>query len=391
MDRYGEVFVRLRDTLARLGLAESKAIIVARHQARGLVPLLAGEARAISSKALRWEVARRAERALAPMIQKAKQAVPEFFEGWNDFAEAWRGERPLYSDIGAGMLFLAMEVLKHDVSPDVARRVVVALLGGEPTLEPPLLFQERPGAPVRLVFWSVAKTVSAWAPWQFPPLAVTQGLPVPPAELVEPWDSLQELLDCAHLLGHLQWDAAGIIGSLCGRDDVGLAWYPYAVRYHEAAGERLEAFLSEGRLPSIVQEVEASPALEIVGGVTRHILHSEPLAVPVLTGLELRLGDRPVGGRIIVNHPLVSSKEIGQAAQKVRRSLGRTRAHPLSAGDEAFLELVRELGGAPGQRLPKGFWERFQAEWARRYPDNPLSVNHLRVKYHRLVRRIKQP
>ena len=399
MDRHAETFVRLRDTLVKLGVAEDKAIYVARRQTESLAPLLASDTvPAIPSKSLAWEVSRRAEQCLRPLIQRGQAELPvKLFESWRDFADSWHGEPSLYGDIEAGMWGLFTKVWEGgDIHPGLARQGVIALLGAmEATLEPPVLLQERPKAPVRLVFWGTAQAVCAWATLVVPTwVAVAEGLtdvpngPHPPTDFVELWRTLQELLDCASLLAHLQWDAAGIVGSLCGRDNIGLAWYPFAVRYGGDSQKRFETFMAEGERPSLAQKVETTPTLELVGSVTRHILYGKPLDVPVLSRVELYLGEKPVSSRVIINHPLVSAKEIAHMTQEARKALGR-RFHPLSGGDEAFLDLVRELGGVPGRRLPKGFWERFQTEWARRYPDNPLSVNHLRVKYHRLARRIQ--
>ena len=390
MDTRGEAFVRLRDALERLGLPEGVAINIARHQLKALNPLLLTIGQdPTSSTALRREVSRRAERLLEPLIQEAQEKVALFRLLVAD-------AKSLFEGIEAAMLGLLSALLrKWEGTAASMTLYAYALAAGSGTAPaPPLALQEKAGGPVRLVFWEPAARLCTLMSFAFPMwVEWAEGraegdVEPPPQGFAEAWRLLQGLLPCLSAFARLQWRAAGIVGSLCGDDGIGTAWLQYAEAFEITARERLKALLEGGSTPRITLDFVVTPQLDIVMRTTSYILHGEPLNIPDLARAELRYEGRVIGGRVILNHPLVGLKRACGKVQECRRAFG-AHSYPLSATDEAFLELLRAFGKEPGQRLPKGFWELFQAEWAKRFPDKPMTVNNLRVRYHRLVRRIR--
>jgi len=390
MDTQGEAFVRLRDALERLGLPEGVAINIARHQLKALNPLLLTIGQdPTSSTALRREVSRRAERLLEPLIQEAQEEVELCAALLSDPALLIQG-------VEEALRFLLFGLIKEWQSTAASMTLYAyALAAGSGTAPaPPLALQEKAGGPVRLVFLEPAARLCTLMSFAFPMwVEWAEGraegdVEPPPQGFAEAWRLLQSVLPCLSAFARLQWRAAGIVGSLCGDDGIGTAWLQYAEAFEITARERLKALLEGGSTPRITLDFVVTPQLDIVMRTTSYILHGEPLNIPDLARAELRYEGRVIGGRVILNHPLVGLKRACGKVQECRRAFG-AHSYPLSAIDEAFLEVLRAFGKELGQRLPQGFWELFQAEWAKRFPDKPMTVNNLRVRYHRLVRRIR--
>lgn len=408
---YGEMFANLRDALMAEGFSESQAIRLTRRSLGEMPRLEAGYSPAISSRALQWEVSRRAERLIRPLIEKAEKEYDDeshllSFRDCVDYCEK------CLEDVRAGIGLLMRDILGLDPSPIVALRNILIVTGAEGLTEhPPILLQERRGAPVLLHYGpAIAQHLIDETLFEMAELArfaEEKGLDyfvakekrgeklTPQERFASTWLSplAKELLPPLLSLAWLQWKAAGIVGTYMGVDYIEMGWYGYAVEHMKRAWEFCrDALLSGGKTHGLFdlckEEVEPTQVLDLVGAVTRYIRHGEPLEVPALVTVTGQSGDKITSTRLVINHPLVSAKEVQQKAREARKALG-SRAHPLSDGDETFLALIREAGGEPGQRLPKGFWQRFCAIWSERYPDNPMTVNHLRVKYHRLVKRIR--
>ncbi|MBC7233111.1 MAG: hypothetical protein H5T68_07735 [Chloroflexi bacterium] len=371
---FGECFVVIKDAYQKAGYSEKQAIGLARIATPALLHSEWAahffDVPATHRKILDWETSRQVERLLRPLVLQMRQevaAAPDFASLYADFADFAAQIEGIVDDLEGSYRGTLITIPKPELLPPVITGLGIAF-------DPPLVLQQARNAPVHLVFWAIAQGISD--------LAEVTGA------VSELGASLARILAAIRPIAKLQWQAADMIGSLMGRDGIGLAWHPYAVQYYQ---ERLERVVNEDTRPLLwlQKEVKATQVLNLVGNATRHILYNEPLHIPALPTLVARAGDKVVSTRVVINHPLLGKNTLQQEVMWAKRKLA-PRTHPLSASDEAFLEMVREQGAEPGQRMPPGFWKRFQTKWTKRYPDNPMTVNQLRVRYHRLVQRLRQ-
>lgn len=392
-----EVFIRLRDTAIEIGASQSTAIHLARLQQKSLEPLLRPvlqEQISASSRTLTVEVSRQVEQLIRPLAEKARRDIVPNVDDWKAFIE----------DVQSALMMLVGAALEASPNRETTWRILSLFFGTEGLADyPPLLL---PGSSAHLCYWAAAANVADWAAFVFPEwaaYAVNESHKHLLAKIGQDTAStqdrfalaLQNLEDSLNLLGafaRLQWEAVGIVGAYLGylgMDSVQV-WYPYAQARMEKARQQLRCFLENptiDNLPPLCENVQPSN-LNWVQKVTDHILHGARLRIPALTRLTANLDGKPIGGQIIINHPLVSLAAVEKEARQIRQAIGDQR-HSLSQSDETFLDLVQELGAEPGKRIPKGFWLRFLDEFNKRNPDHPTTVSNLRTRYHRLTRRIK--
>lgn len=389
MDKRGELYAALRDALEAQGAQQAVAEHVARIQAdavlsRGalLSRVDAQAAGPVPRESLDWAVSRQATADAAEWVKVAERRWAA--EG----LAADHGPLADYASIAPvaaqGAWLIALQVLAELAGGGLTPTCYDVLFGGSPGFlaSPPLAVGEQGG--VRLYFWAGLAELGN-ATGVFPD---AEGDKV--ARLLA---TLDDVLLPLGILARLQWRIAEQVGILLGMDRAGLAWYPHAQEHVGSAPDRFRKMLDGERLRDARADAESmlveAPGreLRLAARALRHITDGERFSVPAMQTARLLQGDAVRGFRLCVNHALVSERAIQDSVRELLQAMGRGQERPLSADDDTFLEAVRGAGLEPGQRAPWGFWDTFAESW-NQGREQPEAVNALRVRWHRLCKKL---
>jgi hypothetical protein len=395
--KQNELFRHIRDVLEQqLGSegVRSEALWRAARQATRFVVdySSAGWSVAGRSAHLSTTVSMRAAEHLRGMAFRLEEAT-----GLRVSSGSGRETLPLWTGLVGHALGLAVALI------DAGRsnvHVLSAVAGYEGlTLGPPIVLQSGKGRLARLLYWSAVlglfRAAHLAAPDLAPEVSIgpADGLPDAPKEPEPDADApaqrrfvwyyrrLAHDVLCFRMLSAFQWNATGYLGRLVGFDGLALSWCVRALTH--GPWELREGVWEDAiRKPDLV--------LDLAGFVLRHTPFRETFVkLPVMQIRKLEHDGQATGFRLQVNHPFVLRKEldsmIGRALRQVRQGGGRA----LAASETQFLEAVANAGLNRESKAPRGFWPGFVRGWNKGRRGKRLTATHARVRYHRLVRRLR--
>lgn len=235
---------------------------------------------------------------------------------------------------------------------------------------------------------------------------------------------LSLIFNCLEWFAHIQWKVASIVGELSGRDDVRFHWYDFATRYQWQKVERVGSTVSQlprGSAPvaawlarirgplqrsfrweevihlalSPKEDFDRQEPWVLAERAVRYLLDGESFDVPVVSFRPLLHPDAYDSFRLIVNNPHVPLREMMSAMGMVSEArVTEQLRRDLDENERAFVRAViaaREKASVGDRtRAPANFWRDFQRQWNKSHAKDQMSVNCMRVRYHRLSRRMRE-